>query len=122
MIGLGVAVAVLAVIAAYGVGYLVGARSASIEKCQQRIDELAQQRDHANQAAAMWQNRAGRLQGRLQQLDRDVTASTEMLLAEIDQAAGVGVCEHGKRTGCDWCDQPAPYALAPRARRAAVDA
>lgn len=104
MIGLGVAIAVLAVIAAYGVGYLVGARSSTLEKCQAKLAEANDKRAAAEHAAHMWRDRAGRLEQRIQQIDIDVTASTEMLLAEIDNAVAADTCPHGKRAGCDWCD------------------
>lgn len=104
MFTLGVPVAVLAVIAAYGIGYLVGGRSATLEKCQAKIDEANHKRAAAESSARMWRARADRLQERIKQIDVDVTASTEMLLAEIDAAAGADVCPHGKRAGCDWCD------------------
>lgn len=111
--------AVVAVIVAYVAGYLVACRSAPsvqtvVDACNEKLDAEVTRRLAAEQEAQMWRGRADRFEKRLQQLDRDVTASTEMLLAEIDQAAGVDVCEHGKRAGCDWCDQPAPYALASR--------
>lgn len=94
----------VAVIGAYAAGYLIGARSATLEKCQAKLDEANDKRLAAEQAAHMWRDRAGRLEGRIRQIDIDVTASTEMLLAEIDNAVAVDLCPHGKRVGCDWCD------------------
>ena len=105
--------ALAAIAGAYVAGHIIGSRSTSLAKCQARLKAANEQRDQAEQAAATWQNRATRLQGRLQQIDRDSEISTGMLLLEIDKALG-NVCEHGKVSGCDWCDQPAPYALASR--------
>ena len=109
--------AVVALGGAFIGGHIIGARSTSLAKCQERLKTANQQRDAAALEAATWRGRAERLQGRLQQIDRDSEISTGMLLLEIDKALG-NVCEHGKTSGCDWCDQPAPYALTQRTRSA----
>lgn len=106
------AAALVAGVAGYAWGWLTGKSHAEHpegpEACRDRLTS-------AEQAARRWRDHALRLEARLQQIDHDVTISTEILLSEIDRAIA-GECEHGLKSGCDWCDaRPVPYVLVDQA-------
>jgi hypothetical protein len=85
-------IAALVAVVAGGAGFLVGSRTAgleTVEKCKAKIDAANDKTTAAESSARMWRHRAITAEKRWSQLDHDVTASTTMLLEEIDRAQGV---------------------------------
>lgn len=81
--------ALAAIVVAYVAGHLIGARTTgleTVEACQAKIDAANDKTTAAEYVAQMWRDRAIHFEERQAQLDHDVTASTTMLLDEIDQA------------------------------------